>query len=88
MRLPLQKNVHQGLKKLADIQEGPVLWGSDLEKFHCIWKLRCLSLLEGVKQFSSLKLYFHKISSWNIIEKIHQSLQKKMHSQSSNVPGI
>jgi hypothetical protein len=35
MRLPLQRNVQQGLKKLADIQGGPVLWGSGLEKFHC-----------------------------------------------------
>jgi hypothetical protein len=36
MRLSLQRNVQQGLKKSADIQGGPVLWGSGLEKFHCI----------------------------------------------------
>jgi hypothetical protein len=35
MRLPLQRIVRQGLKKLADIQGGPVFWGSGLEKFHC-----------------------------------------------------
>jgi hypothetical protein len=36
MRLPLQRNVQQELKKSAYIQEGLVLWGSGLEKFHCI----------------------------------------------------
>jgi uncharacterized protein YcaQ len=36
VRLTLQKNVLQGLKKSADIQGGSVFWGSGLEKFHCI----------------------------------------------------
>jgi hypothetical protein len=31
VRLPMQRNIQQGLEKLADIQGGPVL-----EKFHCI----------------------------------------------------
>jgi hypothetical protein len=35
VRLLLQRNVQQGLTKLADIQRGPVFWGSGLEKFHC-----------------------------------------------------
>jgi hypothetical protein len=36
VRLLLQRIVHEGLKKSADIQGGPVFWGSGLEKFHCI----------------------------------------------------
>jgi hypothetical protein len=35
VRLRLRRNVWEGLKKSADIQGGPVFWGSGLEKFHC-----------------------------------------------------
>jgi hypothetical protein len=42
VRLHLQRIVCQGLKKSANIQGGPVFWGSGLEKFHCttnsLWK--------------------------------------------------
>jgi hypothetical protein len=37
MRLLLQRINRQGLKKSADIQGGPVFWGSGLEKFHYIY---------------------------------------------------
>jgi hypothetical protein len=40
MRLPLQGIIRQGLKKSADIQGGPVFWGSGLEKFYCTVKLK------------------------------------------------
>jgi hypothetical protein len=37
VRLPLQRNVQQGLKKSADIEGEPVFWGSGLEKFIYIY---------------------------------------------------
>jgi hypothetical protein len=40
VRLPLQRNIQQGFKKLVDIHGGPVFWGSGLEKFHCTSKIQ------------------------------------------------
>jgi hypothetical protein len=53
MRLPLQRNVQQGLRKSAHIQGGPVLWGSSLEKFHCIGEL--FSLFGKQRKYSGSK---------------------------------
>jgi hypothetical protein len=47
VRLPLQRIVRQGLKKLANILGKPVFWGSCLEKFHCNRHIHWVQALQG-----------------------------------------
>jgi hypothetical protein len=59
MRLPLQRNAQQGLKKSADIQGGPVFWGADFEKFHFICYL--LYCIKGLFSPFFISKQFHPI---------------------------
>jgi hypothetical protein len=66
--------VEQGLKKSADIQGGPVFWGSGLEKFHCIQ--------DG-------KVYVFNMSRYTL-SRIHVSINEHVQQQSEyrNLKGV